>query len=47
MRKERKFVVSERELLDLLVADTTLGMLAANGVDNGNGYGYERDVYIA
>ena len=47
MRKERKFVVSERELLDLLVADMMLGMLEANGVDNWNGYGYERDVYIA
>lgn len=47
MRKEKQFVVSERELLDLLVADMMLGMLEANGVDNWNGYGYERDVYIA
>lgn len=47
MRKEKQFVVSERELLDLLVADMMLGMLEANGVDNWDGYGYERDVYIA
>lgn len=47
MRKERQFVISERELLDLLVADMMMGMLEANGVDNWNGYGYERDVYIA
>ena len=47
MRKERKFVISERELLDLLAADMVLGMLEANGVDNWNGYGYDRDVYIA
>ena len=47
MRKERQFVISERELLDLLVADMMMGMLEANGVDNWNGYGYERDMYIA
>lgn len=47
MRKERQFVISERELLDLLVADMMMGMLEANGVDNWDGYGYERDVYIA
>jgi len=47
MRKERQFVISERELLDFLVADMMMGMLEANGVDNWNGYGYERDVYIA
>ena len=47
MRKERKFVISERELIDLLVAEMMMGMLEANGVDNWQGYGYGRYEYIA
>ena len=47
MRKERQFIISERELLDLLVADMMMNMLEANGVDNWDGYNYERDMYIA
>lgn len=47
MRKERQFIISERELLDLLVADMMMSMLEANGVDNWDGYDYDRDVYIA
>lgn len=47
MQKERQFIISERELLDLLVADMMMSMLEANGVDSLDGYDYDRDAYIA